>query len=403
MMKYHVSWGQKPHHQILSWGQSFQNHSHNHNHNLVRPHLEDRKSMELRSKSELGKVISMLSTPGIQAGDKECEELPPGSTLKGLKYELPPSEPQLEDRKSAVLTVGQCPEKIKSTVLTVGQCPEKIKSTVISPSSSQLDGMKSVKLIPGSRIQDLITVGLASDARVQEVNAMRLELEPKKQGESPMTFVPGMLFQDKPMEVLQGPHLQDVKPKELTSRPQTQDSKCVIISCLKQQNLKPVNKAKTQGIQEVKFMDLVSTQQYQGRAPMDLTLEPGQDDHISSAEWKGGMFGHLNKQLESEEMLSMGSDQEPKPAGRKPIDLTSKLQCKDAPSFELAPEPVHNVKAQEDQYGPQVPSMRPCPLTPESQVYQVKDLEPMLEPPLQDGRTVALNTEPQIGGTKSVQ
>ncbi|XP_052602000.1 uncharacterized protein LOC128115404 isoform X2 [Peromyscus californicus insignis] len=337
-------------------------------------HLEDRKSMELRSKSELGKIISMLSTLGIQAGDKECEELPPGSTLKGLKSKLPPSEPQLEDRKSAVLTLGQC--------------LERIKSTVISPSSSQSDGMKSVKFIPGSRIQDLKTVGL---------------VEPKKQGESPMTFAPGMLFQDKPMEVLQGPHLQDVKPKELTSRPQTQDSKRVIISCLKQQSLKPVNKAKAQGIQGVKFMDLVSTQQYQGRAPMDLTLEAGQDDHISTAEWKGELFNRLNKQLESEGMLSMGSDQEPKPAGRKPIELTSKLQCKDAPSFELAPEPVHNVKAQEDQYGPQVPSMRPCPLTPESQVYQVKDLEPMLEPPLQDGRTVALNTEPQIGGTKSVQ
>ncbi|XP_059104689.1 uncharacterized protein LOC131897710 [Peromyscus eremicus] len=354
------------------------------------PHLEDRKSMELRSKSELGKVKSMLSTPGIQAGDKEREELPLGSNLKGLKYELPPSGPQLEDRKPAVLTLGQC--------------LERIKSTVISPSSSQLDGMKSVKLIPGSRIQDLKTVGLACYARVQDVNAMGLELEPKKQGESPVTFVPGMLFQDKPMEVLQGPYLQDVKPKELTSPPQTQDSKRVIISCLKQQSLKPVNRAKTQGIQGVKFMDLVSTQQYQGRAPMDLTLEPGQDDHISSTEWKGGMFSHLNKQLESEDMLSVGSDQEPKPAGRKPIELTSKVQSKDAPSFELAPEPVvHKVKAQEGQYGPQVPSMRPCPLTPESQVYQVKDLEPMLEPPLQDGRTVALNTEPQIGGTKSVQ
>ncbi|XP_076415607.1 uncharacterized protein LOC143270249 [Peromyscus maniculatus bairdii] len=354
------------------------------------PHLEGIKSMELRSKSELGKIISKLSTPGIQAGDKEHEELPPCSTLKGLKSELPPSGPQLEDRKSAVLTLGQC--------------LERIKSTVISPSSSQSDGMKSVKLIPGSRIQDLITVGLARDARVQDINAMGLEREPKKQGESPGTFAPGMLFQDKPMEVLQEPHQHNVKPMELTSRPQTQDSKRVIVSCLKQQSLKPVKKAKTQGIQGVKFMDLVSTQQYQGRAPMDLTLEPGRDDHISSAEWKGGMFDRLNKQLESEDILSLGSDQEPKPAGRKPIELSSKLQCKDAPSYELAPEPVvHNVKAQEVQYGPQALSMKPCPLTPESEVYQVKALEPMLEPPLQDGRTVALNTEPQSASTKSVQ
>lgn len=116
--------------------------------------------------------------------------------MKGLKSELPPSEPQLEDRKSAVLTLGQC--------------LERIKSTVISPSSSQSDGMKSVKLIPGSRIQDLKTVGW---------------VEPKKQGKSPGTFAPGMLFQDKPMEVLQEPHQHNVKAKELTSRPQTQDSK----------------------------------------------------------------------------------------------------------------------------------------------------------------------------------
>lgn len=151
-------------------------------------------------------------------------------------------------------------------------------------------------------------------------------------------------------------------------------------------------------------MDLVSTQQYQGRAPMDLTLEAGQDEDISSSGWKGGMFDQLNKQLESEDMLSMGSDQEPKPAGRKPIELSSKLQCKDAPSFELAPEPVvHNVKAQEVQYGPQVLSVKPCLLTPESEVYHVKALEPMLEPLLQDGRTVALNTEPQSASTKSVQ
>ncbi|XP_076414869.1 uncharacterized protein LOC143270077 [Peromyscus maniculatus bairdii] len=326
------------------------------------PHLEDVKSMELRSKSELGKIMSMLSTPGIQAGDKEREELPPCSTLKGLKSELPPSGPQLEDRKSAVLTLGQC--------------LERIKSTVISPSSSQSDGMKSVKLIPGSRIQDLITVGLARDAPVQDINAMGLEREPKKQGESPGTFAPGMLFQDKPMEVLQEPHQHNVKPMELTSRPQTQDSKRVIVSCLKQQSLKPVKKAKTQGIQGVKFMDLVSTQQYQGRAPMDLTLEPGRDDHISSAEWKGGMFDQVNKQLESEDILSLGSDQEPKPASRKPIELSSKLQCKDAPSFELAPEPVvHNVKAQEVQCGPQVLSMKPCPLIPESEVYQVKSVK----------------------------
>lgn len=44
------------------------------------PHLDDVKSMELRSKSELGKIISMLATPGKQAGDKDmrsCLRAPP--------------------------------------------------------------------------------------------------------------------------------------------------------------------------------------------------------------------------------------------------------------------------------------------------------------------------------------
>ena len=104
--------------------------------------------------------------------------------------------------------------------------------------------MKSVKLIPGSRIQELKNKGLACDTHVQDVNAMDLKLEPKKQEESPVTFVPRMLFQEKSMEVFQGPQLQGVKPKELTSLPQTQDRKPVITLCLKQQSVKPVTVAK---------------------------------------------------------------------------------------------------------------------------------------------------------------
>ena len=83
-----------------------------------------------------------------------------------------------------------------------------------------------MKLIPGSRPQDLKNKGLARNTHVPEVNTMNLKLEPNKQGGSPMTFVPRMLFQEKSMEVFQGPQLQGVKPKELTSLPQTQDRNC---------------------------------------------------------------------------------------------------------------------------------------------------------------------------------
>lgn len=129
-------------------------------------------------------------------------------------------------------------------ILTVEECLKRIKSTVESPSSSLRGDMKSVQLIPGSRIQDLKNKGLACDTHVQDVNAMDLKLEPKKQEESPVTFVPRMLFQEKSMEVFQGPQQQGMKLKELTSQPQMQDRKPVITLCLKQQSVKPVTVAK---------------------------------------------------------------------------------------------------------------------------------------------------------------
>ena len=197
-------------------------------------HLGDITSTKVKSKSEQKQVRSTLSTPGMQAGDMNVEELPPGSSLKSLKHRLLPSRPKIEDRKPVILTVEEC--------------LKRIKSTVESPSSSLRGDMKSVPLIPGSRIQELKNKVLACDTHVQDVNvdgnAMDLILEPQKQEQSPVTFVPRMLFQEKSMEVFQGPQLQGVKPKELTSLPQTQDRKPVITLCLKQQSVKPVTVAK---------------------------------------------------------------------------------------------------------------------------------------------------------------
>ncbi|XP_021029694.1 uncharacterized protein LOC110303098 [Mus caroli] len=354
-------------------------------------HLGDIKSTKLKSKSELEPAEYVLSTLGMHAGDKNLE-LPPGPSLKGLKPKLLPSKPKIEDRKSVILTVEEC--------------LKRIKSTVVSPSNSLRRDMKSVKLIPGSKIQDLKNKGLAHGTHVQDVNAMDLKLEPKKQGESPMTFVPRMLFQEKSMEVFQEPQLQDMKPKELTSQPQMQDRKPVITPCLKHQSLKPVTVAKTQGIRGVKFVDFISTQGCQEMAPMDLNLKSRQDDQITvkSLERKGGIFDQQKKQLESENTSPMESDQEPKPADMTPIEIKSKLQFKDTTSFELAPEPVvQNVKAEEFQNELQVPSMKPCQLIPESQMHQEKAVESTLDPQLQGVETVALNTEPQIESTKSIQ
>ncbi|XP_031205448.1 uncharacterized protein LOC116076034 isoform X2 [Mastomys coucha] len=352
--------------------------------------LGDIKSTKLKSEPE--HIRSMLSTPGMQAGNKKLE-LSPGSSLKGLKPRLLPSKPKIEDRKSVILTIEEC--------------LKRIKSTVVSPSSSPRGGMKSVKLIPGSRTQNLKNKGLARGTHVQDVNAMGLKLEPKKQGESPVTFVPRTLFQEKSMEVFQGPQLQGTKPKELTSQSQMQDRKPVITSCLKQQSLKPVTVAKTQEIRGVKFVDLTSTQQgCQGMAPMDLTLKSRQDDQIivKSLERKSGIFDQQKKELESENTLPMESDQEPKPADMKPIEINSKLQFKGTTSFELAPElVVQSVKAEEFQNELQAPSMKPFQLTPVSQVHQEKALESTLEPQLQGVEAVAQNKEPQIGSTKSIQ
>ncbi|XP_006514425.1 spermatogenesis-associated protein 31H1 isoform X2 [Mus musculus] len=355
-------------------------------------HLGDIKSTKLKSKSEIEHAEYMLSTPGMHAGDRNLE-LPPGSSLKGLKPKLLPSKPKIEDRKSVILTVEEC--------------LKRIKSTVVSPSNSLKRDIKSVKLIPGSKIQDLKNKGLAHGTHVQDVNAMDLKLEPKKQGESPVTFVPRMLFQEKSMEVFQEPQLQGMKLKELTSQPQMQDQKPVITSCLKHQSLKPVTVAKTQGIRGVKFVDFTSTQQgCQEMAPMDLNLKSRQDDQITvkSLEWKGGIFDQQKKQLESENTLPMESDQEPKPADMTPIEIQSKLQFKDTASFELAPEPVvQSVKAKEFQNELQVPSMKPCQLIPVSQMHQEKAVESTLDPQLQGVETVALITEPQIESTKSIQ
>ena len=113
--------------------------------------------------------------------------------------------------------------------------------------------MKSVKLIQGSRIQELKNKALAHSTYVQDVNAIDWTLELKKQEESPVTFVPRMLFQEKSMEVFQGPQLQSIKPRELTSQPQIQDRKPVIALCLKKQSLKHVTVAKTQGVQGLKL------------------------------------------------------------------------------------------------------------------------------------------------------
>ena len=150
-------------------------------------HLGDIKSTKL--KAELEHVKFMLSTSGMQSGDRTLKGLPPVSSLKGLKPKLLPSKPTMEDRKSVILTVEEC--------------LKRIKSAVISPSGSLRGDMKSVKLIPGSRIQDIKNKGLDRDTHVQHVNAMDLKLEPKKQGESPVTFVPSMMFQDKSIEMFQ--------------------------------------------------------------------------------------------------------------------------------------------------------------------------------------------------------
>ena len=115
----------------------------------------------------------MLSTPGMHAGDRKLEELPTGSSLKGLKPRLLPSKPKVENRKSVILTVE---ESLKGR-----------KSTVVSPSNSLKRDIKSVKLIPGSRPQDLKYKGWARNTHVPEVNTMNLKLEPKKQEESPVT------------------------------------------------------------------------------------------------------------------------------------------------------------------------------------------------------------------------
>ena len=275
-----------------------------------------------------------------------------------------------------------------------------IQTQNLTPLPAQPDVLTST--VP---IQDLKTVGLARDTHVQDVKAMGLKLEPKKQEESPVTFVPGVQFQDEFMEVLQGPQLQGIKPKELTSQSQMQDRKHVIISYLKPQSLKPVNIAKTQGIPGEKIVNLVSTQQCRGMTPTDLTPKPGQDDQktVRSPERKGGILDQLSKHFQSEDVLSMKSGQEAKPADKKPKEIKFKVQFKDIPSFELTPEPVvHSVKPEEVQDESQVPSMKPCQVTPEPQGHQVKVSEPTLEPPFQDVKTMVL-TEPQIGSTKSVQ
>ncbi|KAM7330881.1 hypothetical protein ACRRTK_010070 [Alexandromys fortis] len=85
-------------------------------------------------------------------------------------------------------------------------------------------------------------------------------------------------------------------------------------------------------------------------APTDLTLKPGQDDQITvrSPEWKGGVLDQLSKHFESENVLSMKSGQEAKPADKKPKEIKFKVQFKDTPSFESTPKlVVHSVKPEE--------------------------------------------------------
>ena len=72
----------------------------------------------------------------------------------------------------------------------------------------------------------------------------------------------------------------------------------------------------------------------------------------------------------------MESDQEPKPADMKPIEINSKFQFRGMTSFELDPEQVvQSVKVEEFQNELQVKSMNPCQLTTGSQMHQEKALE----------------------------
>ncbi|KAL6090754.1 hypothetical protein STEG23_035884, partial [Scotinomys teguina] len=337
-------------------------------------------------------VKEMEETIESQKAIKDTLDLLLESELQNMGSGAMAPEPRLPDVKFVHVTLDSCSEVTNPSETTLRQDYEDTETiglrfykvedtqgTIVDPYSEM--GSPELSLEPGvqgekaeSLAENLKPAEAIAEPPVLVIEPTELtagpEREAKGQGESTMTFVPGMLFQDEPAEVSQGPRLQDVKPKELTSWPQMQEGKC-----LKQQSLRPVDIARTQGIQGVKCGDLVSTQRYQGRAPMDLNLEPGQDNQItvSSAEWKGGIFSQLNKQLESGDMLPMGSDQEPKPAVRKPTELISKVQFKDTPSSELAPEPiVHNVNAQGVQYGPQVSSMKPCPMTPEPQVSELQ-------------------------------
>ncbi|XP_051017759.1 uncharacterized protein C2orf16 homolog [Acomys russatus] len=322
------------------------------------PNLEAMKSMQLRSSSELGQVKCMLSAAGMQAGDRK------------------------QDRESVILTPGQC----------LG----RIKSTVVSPSSSQPVDIKTVS-ISGSRIKDLKIVGLFGDIQPQDANAMGFKHEPQKLGEHPVTSVSGVLSQENPMEGAQGPQLQGIKPKAVTSQPQITDRKHAVTSCLEQQSLKPGAVAKIQEIQGMEFAGLASKQQRQGMEPIDLTPVPGQDGQIliNSPDWKCGTFNQLNKQFDS--------DQESKPADVKSREINSKVQFKDL-SFELAPKPaVHRVEGNEQQHGVQVPSVKPCQLTPAPQIHQAKVSELRSQQQWPGVKTVLLTTESQTGSTKSTQ
>ena len=80
-----------------------------------------------------------------------------------------------------------------------------------------------------------------------------------------------------------------------------------------------MNIAKTQGIPGEKNVNLISTQPCRGMAPIYFTPKPGQDDQITvrSPERKGGILDQLSKHFQSEDVLSMKSGQEAKPANKK--------------------------------------------------------------------------------------
>ncbi|XP_055478000.1 uncharacterized protein C2orf16 homolog [Psammomys obesus] len=400
------------------------------------PSLQDVKFSDLIPQPEHHGFRYVQFIPGIQPQEGKSQGFMPESLLplseepplKDMKLALPTEESALHSMKSATQPSElQCPTVVSERVSPgLWQQDNKISELASRP---KLQAVKFGEQTPGSVFGSI-------SARTPEfgIHDPKLaKMTPGLQDTRQVSFNSGPWLQDvkffdvipgtqpqgmKTSEVNSGPQLECVKMFELTTQPERQEmkSKLVVQEPLFQ-DVKYVTENQVPSFKDKMLNKMSSEPQISNAESMKLT--PG--IHLAHTDHSKLIRGPKAQTIESSEIIQGQHFGYIKPVEKitvsKHVELTSPelplgLQLGEMKPMELRARSelgqvevipsTPGMQAGDRKHEP-LPSTNPCQLAAASQIGQLKASESTLEPQLQGVKTMPLNTEPQIGSTKSIQ